>query len=305
MVQDIKKWGPAEIHDEGPRAYLRWIEARALRFHVWVVRDPVDRYISAWHSKVKCCGNKTSVGFLGVPCYQDVAGHYGTKLREQTNRLEGVSETQSRCMFFAEYVDAIVEMHAQNRAHELNSHWKPQHMACPPAEPAGSVPTYVNTVQEIGGFLRGLQNFGFKTSGTEISVERTHITPRGDWEPQSEAVQKLCLVSAPEYVATGLPISPFCKDNLAMIPAMKRAKIAADDARAAAVAEQAAAESNDDGASAGAFSAAHNIGHLNVGCVPVARYLNDMVIWKYCQRQLVHQTACTKAKLMCEFRAPP
>ena len=267
------------------------------------VRDPVDRYISAWHSKVKCCSNATAAGSEGVPCYQDVAGHYGTKLREQTGRLKGVPKQLSKCMFFGEYVDAIVEMHASNRARELNSHWRPQHVACPPAEPSGSVPTYVSTVQEIGGFLRGLRNFGFKTSGAALTVERTHITPRGEWEPQSEAVQKLCIVSAPEYVATGLPVSRFCKDNPAMDPAMAKARVAAAKARADSLAEQeAAAENSGHGSAASAGSFVPSADHPNVGCVPVARYLNDMVIWKYCQRQLVNEAACTRAQLTCEFR---
>lgn len=116
------------------------------------------------------------LGFEGVPCYADMAGHYATKLRMQTDRLKGISEENAKCMFFGEYVDAVVEMHEDGRERELNTHWRPQQLACPPPEPKGSVPTYISTIREIDGFLRGLRNFGFKTSGTALTVLQTHTT---------------------------------------------------------------------------------------------------------------------------------
>mgnify|MGYP002630285140 CR=1 FL=1 len=54
MVQDVQRWATKSIHDYGPQAPQRWRDAGISRFHIWVVRDPVDRYISAWSAFV--CG---------------------------------------------------------------------------------------------------------------------------------------------------------------------------------------------------------------------------------------------------------
>lgn len=93
-------------------------------------------------------------------------------------------------------------------------------------------------------------------------------------------------------------MNDYCKDNPAMAPAMDRAR---DSARIAARME---ATSNSDG-DATSDNGVAKVNQLNVGCVPVARYIRDMVIWRYCQRQLVHESACNKAFLTCEFRPTP
>ena len=62
---------------------------------VWIVRDPIERYISAWHGKFKCCAD-------GTPCFTDASESLVKGLR-----------AGRKCLSFDDYVDALIEAHEQ------------------------------------------------------------------------------------------------------------------------------------------------------------------------------------------------
>jgi hypothetical protein len=149
-----------------------------------------------------------------------MAGSFSMGLRRLTGRMAGVSIDLQHCMFFDEYVDALEQMHRQGNASLLNMHFKPQHMACPVpgGDDLAEAPTFVGTIHDMPTLMRGLHNFGFKSDGPALTVERTHVTPRGDWVPSAAAMAKLCRISKEEYEVTNLPIPAACVEVLGKRP---------------------------------------------------------------------------------------
>ena len=101
--------GPPYVHD-----FVHWNfqgvtnSPHPGKLHLIMSRDPVERYVSAFHSKVKCCSdNKTS-------CYKDVNDHFVPSLTSLANI------PQKNCLTFDEYVTALEKVHKANKQHLFN-----------------------------------------------------------------------------------------------------------------------------------------------------------------------------------------
>ena len=114
------------------------------KLHLIMTRDPVERYVSAFHSKVKCCrDNRTS-------CYKDRGDDFVPSLAT----LAGGA--RRNCLTFDEYVNALERVQKANKESSLNAHFQPQDIACP--IPRGT-PTLVFDVSVAGDFLAKLRGF--------------------------------------------------------------------------------------------------------------------------------------------------
>ena len=114
--------------------------------HFIMTRDPVERYLSAFFSKIQCCADKKS------GCFNDANDDVPVK-----SMLRLASKPSKACMTFAEYNHVLAQLHARNMQHYMNEHVMPQHLACP--HPI-STPTFVFDVSKAGQFLNSLHGYG-------------------------------------------------------------------------------------------------------------------------------------------------
>ena len=149
-VHDFRDWQFANVTDSPNPGDL----------HLVVTRDPVDRYVSAFHSKIKCCDDNVT------SCYQDRSDHLGPPLA----RLAGAPPRP--CMSYDEYVHALTAVHRKGLQPYLNPHFKPQHLSCP--IPARS-PSIVVDLPLASRILSRLKGYGFH----RVTIPHMHATPRG------------------------------------------------------------------------------------------------------------------------------
>ena len=119
---DIDKWHTlAECGPNCQRAGDSKALGRRPDFQVWLTRDPIDRLVLAYHSKVQCCGARNR----REPCYPDRNANFVPKMA----RLAGIPPQS--CFFFDEYVEALATVNEKHLQANLNPHFMPQHLYCP------------------------------------------------------------------------------------------------------------------------------------------------------------------------------
>jgi hypothetical protein len=179
---------------------------------VRVVRDPFDRYVSAFFSKVRCCPDRLPP----TRCSDDMGDL--PRLVPDLLRLAGnVSASDRKCLHMAEYASALTAAHARGVAAQLDEHIRPQQYACPPRLFRRSTNALVideleGTAQAIAPLLHNLTGFAFK--GGAIRVLHLHKSRRRTQaiaELMAPGVHdQLCRLALPESVALGLPIAANC-----------------------------------------------------------------------------------------------
>jgi len=245
FIQAIHKWPP-----EPPGLLL--IDANCLRdsefgaptTHFWVVRDPIDRYISTYHSKIKCCGNFHSAGSWTepsdrlltpnqladnavAPCFKDggelqhrkrsalggVIGHATSRsqrllLATTPGNAANQNYPERNCLFFSEYVHHLSMAIASKNdelTDKLDPHYAPQRRWGNHEAPNQTV-RFVATIKTMAKLLKSLDGHGIGP----ILINMSHHSPRSGWAPATIALQQLCMTALAEYRETGLPLSPRC-----------------------------------------------------------------------------------------------
>lgn len=186
--------------------------------HVHVVRDPIDRLVSGFHSKLKCCPGSARI------CYPDREWfRNGAVYASELLALSG-NATAKRCLHLDDYARSLQAIHRANQQGEINSHFRPQHLGCGgrahsragrkvvAAEGDGanllaaaanrSAPLLLRgNISQLSAALGELDGFGFK--GGRLRVPKSHATPRAAsaYELTAYAWRALCEVTSAEYGA--------------------------------------------------------------------------------------------------------
>lgn len=221
-VQQFAKWRAPGVRASAERGDV----------HVHVTRDPLDRYISAFHSKIRCCpGEPPKI------CFPDDVHKKGESFPNQLIRLSGNS-TPVRCLHMADYALALRAVHRAGMQGSLDIHFLPQHLQCATDDRRGSVaaidasqlaaaaalasennyatPLVLRgNVSELAGALRNLGGFRFK--GGRLNVGHEHHTARTsgyarEYEQTAETWSALCEVSRAEYRALRMTPPKVCAD---------------------------------------------------------------------------------------------
>ena len=150
-VQEYWRWNVSNVSNS--REYGR--------LHLIMTRDPEERYVSAFHSKVKCCDGANTT--LRVPCFEDVRAHFVPGLATLARMRP------TRCLTFEEYLYALEEVHRLGQQHKLNPHFRPQHLSCPMRK---DVPTIAFDVSQIAT-LNQLRGFRLRRAPL-LRVHATH-----------------------------------------------------------------------------------------------------------------------------------
>ena len=144
--------------------------------HLIMTRDPVERYVSTYHSKIKCCEDNVT------RCYNDLTDNLAPKL------LNIAGFPSKRCMNFEEYVVVLEKIHKVNKVTLMNEHFLPQHLACPIPQ---LTPTLVFDVSMADKFFSRLRGYGMHP----VQFYHEHSTPR----PQEVDTTRLRELARKEY----------------------------------------------------------------------------------------------------------
>lgn len=170
--------------------------------HFHVVRDPIERYISAWHSKIKCCPNSTT-----RPCMSDYRDRWMATRLAVLNGLDAATE----CLTFDAYVQGLAAQHRAGAMRQLNRHYRPQSMTCPLTDM--SALTIRGNVSEVGKALAMLSPSYFTRP---VHVLHRHATVKPGNEVRSiedvtgTTLRALCELSRQEYAWLQWPVPVLC-----------------------------------------------------------------------------------------------
>lgn len=201
-VHEWWKWhgGKSNLLSEHPKP-------RTPRQHgLWVIRDPLERYVSAYHSKVKCCASRIPPL---RPCMDDT--HDAEALVRDLLQLNG-NATKLPCLPFRDFVDQLHLSHTIGLAGILNPHFKPQDLHCGDLE--GTMPTYTGNIDSVSTALRNLDGFGLAPMpDVPLHLHQSKNTTKHSFQPSWDDVCALCGVAASEYAAMKLPLPAYCLAN--------------------------------------------------------------------------------------------
>ena len=165
-VHDYMKWGFDNVS----------LSSEPGKLHLIMTRNPVERYISAFHSKLRCCDD-------GVTrCYQDLDNRFAPAFARLANM------PKRECFVFEDYVQALENVHRLKKQHLLDAHFLPQDIAC---KAYTNTPTLVFDVNYASEFLQRLR--GYKMH--HYKMMHTHATPRN----KGYNTSRLEALSLPEF----------------------------------------------------------------------------------------------------------
>ena len=192
------------------------------KLHFIVKRDPIERYISAFHSKVRCCQTTENLSHVLAHERQILKRLTSQKIIERTQRRISSLETRltnhtripcfgdwddlvpnlrqlanlspQNCLTFNEFADTLERVHRDNKQAELDPHFLPQHIACPLPK---NTPTMIVDASQVHMFFTKLRGFTLhKTNYIRVhkSTDRPSYTTYGQY-----GMTRLRALSGPEY----------------------------------------------------------------------------------------------------------
>eukprot|EP00729_Bicosta_minor_P016483 gene16483-15551_t len=228
MVVDIQQ---AEIALRNRRG------AKKLFFQV--TRDPVRRYISAFHSKLQCCENGPSRSTnrsnpRTVCALTDAATCEHSKGSNQTHRCKLVKHLVLKaglpanvagqaeahldntsfaflladppCLYFDEYAKLLQRAHLAKNKYTLNAHFAAQQLVTPGAGWMGWTGEIENLGPALGGF-RGLGLHPIDVTKSHASVVSMVDGDGQPWTPTNPGLEILCKLAETEYADLGFNIN--------------------------------------------------------------------------------------------------
>lgn len=144
--------GPPWIHNLSNKKL--WTNIEAVRKTDWssstktqnsfaLIRDPKERILSAWKSKVSCVRDKAFDNAVGQT--RIVAGLL--KLAGSSNDITARTDLGFPCLDFSDYLTVLAQIHAQGKEELLDGHFRPQQLGCFKDVP----PSMWTVVTTIGG----------------------------------------------------------------------------------------------------------------------------------------------------------
>ena len=98
-------------------------------FSMMIIRDPIDRLVSAYKNHVACDG---AFKWKGPSDRDEIVPHL-LKLRDKEDKLYSTvmaMEVAKRCFSFEEYVAVLLDIHHLGKDSLLNGHFRPQSCDC-------------------------------------------------------------------------------------------------------------------------------------------------------------------------------
>ena len=163
--------------------------------HFTIVRDPLDRYYSAWKSKIRCDRSDAADGNRLVPDLLRRAGLPASAMSEvrASDRTAPVPVTY--CLGFKEFALAMRRIHARGQQARLDMHLLPQSLGrCKRDARRMTIAQFASVAPELSDRF-GLQHVVFPHTHAEMTeAEAAHAA-----EARKEVEAELCAIVYPEY----------------------------------------------------------------------------------------------------------
>lgn len=211
-----KRPGPPSIHSYGSWGAPGVAQSAAPGdVHVWVTRDPIERYLSAFHNKLRCCpGTRVRC------CPSGGSTSCGHGLARSLLRLAG-NASGAQCLHMDGYAHALGEVHRMRQQRLLDEHFLPQHLGCP-LDVGGAEAerrrahkgrlVLRGNVSALTASLAQLRGYAFR--GGAILVRSVRRTARNEgsrsYELSDSARRELCALSRAEYRALSMHAPALC-----------------------------------------------------------------------------------------------
>ena len=163
--------------------------------HFTIVRDPLDRYYSAWKSKIRCDRSDAADGNRLVPDLLRRAGLPASMMSEvrASNRTAPVPVTY--CLGFKEFALAMRRIHARGQQARLDMHLLPQSLGrCKRDARRMTIAQFASVAPELSDRF-GLQHVVFPHTHAEMTEEEAAHAA----ETRKEVEAELCAIVYPEY----------------------------------------------------------------------------------------------------------
>ena len=181
-----------QVFEEGP--YMSWApfsleEPLVNHTHFWIVRDPIERYISTYLFMVQCNAK-------GLPNFRTPNNRLG---------LSFLSPLGVSCLSFDEFV-SLLERLEENAPIQRNAYIRPQHLHCPIPSTSQDV-----RIMNITAFWPAFNELGIPTLRP---LRPLHLQSQ-DGKPLTASprvLHRLCRLTQSEYEEVHLPQPPFCTE---------------------------------------------------------------------------------------------
>ena len=200
-VYYTKLWGSNEQKNRFRRFFA--IKPNSLAVYMWSYRDPVERYISAYKSKLQCCNSISR-----VPCIPRQNYYFAQNLITMTRGYKrhvlrpGANASNISCLFMEEYVRALEVHHFRKEQNKLEQHFFPQHLECPLPKTNGNIKAtiYSGNISHIATKLRQIDasNYGFKINFTVPHINKK-LDYTANFTVDLNIFNRLCWISLEEY----------------------------------------------------------------------------------------------------------
>mmetsp|Transcript_34550 Transcript_34550/g.64516 ORF Transcript_34550/g.64516 Transcript_34550/m.64516 type:complete len:573 (-) Transcript_34550:28-1746(-) len=180
---------------EGQRQSIDATSALALMdkrevFSFTLVRDPQERLISSWKSKVSC----------DESCWKTDVTDRARLVPELLATVGNLSKVS--CLSFDDFVETLHQAHSQGKAGILNRHFIPQHLDCFLDIPKGKWSKVVKVEDSDAARDLGAQ-FGNMSASSFPRIHGSHMNC--SFPPPAHATaKKLEAITKAEYLALGL-----------------------------------------------------------------------------------------------------
>lgn len=189
---DIDKSGPWHLNIDAPAEGTSKVA-------LWVSRDPLERYFSAFRDKVMCCDPTITEtqGATRVPCMRDKAHAppvLASLLRWSIMAMgTKVQPEVLPCLYFTEYAKALRRVHEKGLQGKLDDHVKPQNRMCGVFIPRGASVVGGNVSYILSSFSK---LYGLNDHHKSL---RENTNTHAKFNVSADDIKHLCFVSELEY----------------------------------------------------------------------------------------------------------
>ena len=125
----------------------------------WILRDPIERYVSAFYSKVACCSGTS------IPCLDDATR--SQKRIRTLLELAGLPHQGDKCLTLSRFVQCLYVVNAQGRGSLLDAHFRPQQLECGDIR-KHSARMIIGNISTVAPVLKSFGNFWVQSADVEL-----------------------------------------------------------------------------------------------------------------------------------------
>ena len=185
-VQNVQEWKAP------PAGQINTPSAGGLgSYNFTIVRDPLERYFSAWKSKIQCNRVEVADGNHIVPELLKLAGLPASKMIVVRLHDTATTAPAVSCLRFADFALALRAVHARGAQDMLDRHLLPQTLTGCSQGAQKTIAEFEKATSVIAGRF-GLREVAFPHAHAEDEKPALKLT-RGTLESE------LCAIVAPEY----------------------------------------------------------------------------------------------------------